>query len=120
MNYYDYTPSLAAAVVFLILFGSVTGYHVWLLLRNKTWFFIVFVLGGICQSLLCQIPSRAYTNVHQHSSRNRRLCSSSNQRKSTPQLHSYALPYPKPPDLTWAFIVRRINLYDPRPHHSRH
>lgn len=51
MNYYDYTPSLAAAVVFLILFGSVTGYHVWLLLRNKTWFFIVFVLGGICQSL---------------------------------------------------------------------
>ncbi|KAJ5354238.1 RTA1 like protein [Penicillium brevicompactum] len=60
MNYYDYTPSLAAAVIFCTLFGSINGYHFWLLFRNRTWFFIVFGIGGLCLFLLSKIPSKAW------------------------------------------------------------
>ncbi|PYI02614.1 RTA1 like protein [Aspergillus sclerotiicarbonarius CBS 121057] len=47
MDYYNYTPSTAAAIIFLLLFGGTTGYHIWLLIRNRTWFFITFVIGGL-------------------------------------------------------------------------
>lgn len=114
MNYYDYTPSLAAAVIFCILFGSITGYHFWLLFRNRTWFFIVFGIGGLCLFLLSKISSRAYTDFFQHSSRNCRLWGSSNKRKSKSWLHASAIPCPKSLDFACAFAFRRINLYASR------
>ncbi|KAF4948219.1 hypothetical protein FSARC_13794 [Fusarium sarcochroum] len=43
---YRYEPSMAAAVVFIILFLVATALHTYQLVRTKTWFFIPFVIGG--------------------------------------------------------------------------
>ncbi|KAK9326115.1 hypothetical protein V1517DRAFT_312765 [Lipomyces orientalis] len=39
-EYYQYPPSIAAAIVFVIFFTLVTVIHVYLLFRTKTWYFI--------------------------------------------------------------------------------
>ncbi|KAF3395808.1 Protein RTA1 [Penicillium rolfsii] len=44
---WKYVPSLAAAVVFLLLFIVATGYHSWKLHKTKARFCIAFVIGGI-------------------------------------------------------------------------
>ncbi|KAH0431456.1 hypothetical protein CcaCcLH18_07072 [Colletotrichum camelliae] len=46
---YRYDPSLAAAIIFIVLFLLITAWHSFILLRTKTWFFIPFVPGGFCQ-----------------------------------------------------------------------
>jgi hypothetical protein len=46
---YRYTPSVAAAVIFIILFTITTAFHVWQLIKSRSWYFIAFVLGGICE-----------------------------------------------------------------------
>ncbi|KAL4801940.1 RTA1 like protein-domain-containing protein [Aspergillus unguis] len=43
---YYYDPSMAAAVIFIILYGIVTGLHTHHLFRTRTWFLIPLVLGG--------------------------------------------------------------------------
>ncbi|KAE9365646.1 RTA1 like protein [Stipitochalara longipes BDJ] len=43
---WKYLPSIPAAVVFLILFVATTGLHLWRILKTKTWFCIVFAIGG--------------------------------------------------------------------------
>ncbi|KAL4792752.1 RTA1 like protein-domain-containing protein [Aspergillus venezuelensis] len=43
---YYYDPSMAAAVIFIVLYGIVTGLHTYQLFRTRTWFFIPMVLGG--------------------------------------------------------------------------
>ncbi|KAL2798571.1 RTA1 like protein-domain-containing protein [Aspergillus keveii] len=43
---YLYDPSMAAAVIFIVLYGGVTGLHTYHLFRTRTWFFIPMVLGG--------------------------------------------------------------------------
>jgi hypothetical protein len=45
---WKYIPSLAAAVIFLLLFIVATGYHSWKLHKTKARFCIAFVIGGIC------------------------------------------------------------------------
>lgn len=45
---YEYYPSMAAAVIFIILFVVVTALHTYHLIRTRTWFFIPLVLGGYC------------------------------------------------------------------------
>ena len=47
---YRYDPSMAAAVIFIILFLLVTGLHTYQLFRTKTWFFSCFVIGGFSKS----------------------------------------------------------------------
>ncbi|KAK2743640.1 hypothetical protein FQN57_004749 [Myotisia sp. PD_48] len=44
--FYHYHPSLSAAVVFIVIFTFSTIYHMYLLFRRRTWFFIPFVIGG--------------------------------------------------------------------------
>lgn len=46
---YHYSPSLAAAVIFVILFVSSTALHFLQLLGKKTWYFTPFLIGGICK-----------------------------------------------------------------------
>lgn len=48
---YRYDPSMAAAIIFIILFLLVTGLHTYQLIRTKTWFFSCFVVGGFSKSL---------------------------------------------------------------------
>jgi len=46
---YRYDPSMAAAVIFIILFLLATAVHFYQMLRTRTWIFIPFVLGGACK-----------------------------------------------------------------------
>ena len=46
---YRYTPSLAAAAIFIVLFVVTTMYHTYQLIMTRAWYFIAFVLGGICE-----------------------------------------------------------------------
>ncbi|KAK1150027.1 hypothetical protein N8T08_003585 [Aspergillus melleus] len=43
---YEYYPSMAAAVIFILLFIVVNLLHTYHLIRTRTWFFIPLVLGG--------------------------------------------------------------------------
>lgn len=45
---YHYDPSAGAAVAFAAVFGLTTAIHIWQLGRNRTWYFIPFVIGGCC------------------------------------------------------------------------
>ena len=48
IKYYHYLPSLAAACLFAILFGVATVWHVFLIAKHRTWYFVPVVVGGIC------------------------------------------------------------------------
>ncbi|KAH7127131.1 RTA1 like protein-domain-containing protein [Dendryphion nanum] len=45
-KYYQYNPSMAAAIIFVVLFGAISGLHLYQMVRTKVWIFIPFVLGG--------------------------------------------------------------------------
>ncbi|KAI8651839.1 hypothetical protein NCS55_01430500 [Fusarium keratoplasticum] len=49
-SYYHYEPSLPAAVVFSCLFGSTSLLHLYQLWRTRTWFWTVFLVGGIFET----------------------------------------------------------------------
>jgi hypothetical protein len=49
---YRYHPSMAAAVLFIILFLLITAIHSYQMIRTRVWIFIPFVLGGFCTSQL--------------------------------------------------------------------
>jgi hypothetical protein len=46
---YRYTPSIAAAIVFIVLFVLATAYHLYQVVRTRSWFFTIFVVGGACE-----------------------------------------------------------------------
>ncbi|KAH8595440.1 RTA1 like protein-domain-containing protein [Bisporella sp. PMI_857] len=45
-SYYNYEPSIPAAVIFIIFFGISTAIHIWQMFRSKAWFLVPFVIGG--------------------------------------------------------------------------
>jgi len=47
---WHYVPSIAAAIVFAILFGAVTAAHLWKMIQTRMWFCLPFVFGGFCMS----------------------------------------------------------------------
>ena len=56
---YKYDPSLAAAVIFCLLYLCTTIWHCYQMWRNKTWFLIWLVIGGLCKfhpSILFYVP----------------------------------------------------------------
>lgn len=52
---YRYDPSMAAAIVFIVLFLIVTALHFYQMMRTRTWIFVPFVLGGVCMYSLTPI-----------------------------------------------------------------
>lgn len=50
-RFYYYEPSMAAAVVFTVVFGITTLLHTFQLIRSKTWFMIPFVIGGLFETV---------------------------------------------------------------------
>ncbi|KAH6658146.1 RTA1 like protein-domain-containing protein [Truncatella angustata] len=48
---YQYTPSLAAAVIFIILFGLSSLSHIFQLIKYRTWYFIPFLLGCLFETV---------------------------------------------------------------------
>lgn len=47
-NLYGYKPSIPAAAIFIILFAVTTLYHGYQLTKARCWYFIPFVVGGVC------------------------------------------------------------------------
>ena len=45
-QYYEYEPSLAAAVTFVVLFLIISILHIYQLLQTRTWVWVPFVIGG--------------------------------------------------------------------------
>ncbi|KAJ5724331.1 hypothetical protein N7488_002366 [Penicillium malachiteum] len=48
---YNYTPSLAAAVIFVLLFLSLTILHIFLACKHKVKFLIAFIIGGFFEAI---------------------------------------------------------------------
>ena len=46
---YRYTPSLVAAIIFIVLFVLATAYHLYQVIRTRFWYFTIFVVGGACE-----------------------------------------------------------------------
>ncbi|KAJ5167208.1 uncharacterized protein N7482_005989 [Penicillium canariense] len=59
-NLYGYIPSLAAGIIFIILFAGTTFFHVFQLTRERCWYFIPFVVGGFFQIVgyICRVVAR--------------------------------------------------------------
>ncbi|KAJ5682665.1 hypothetical protein N7462_005830 [Penicillium macrosclerotiorum] len=59
-NLYGYVPSLAAGILFIILFAATTIYHGVQLSKARCWYFIPFVIGGIFQIIgyICRVIAR--------------------------------------------------------------
>jgi hypothetical protein len=53
---YHYDPTIAGAVIFVLLFVGTTFFHVYQLWRARTWFMIPLAIGGVCKY---QRPCRA-------------------------------------------------------------
>ncbi|KAI3057519.1 hypothetical protein CBS147343_10306 [Aspergillus niger] len=60
---YRYTPSLAAAILFLVLFIFITAYHVYQMAQARAWYFTCFVLGGIFQIIGYITRALAHSNT---------------------------------------------------------
>ncbi|RYC76727.1 hypothetical protein BFJ63_vAg20396, partial [Fusarium oxysporum f. sp. narcissi] len=46
---YHYDPSIAAAVIMVLLFLGATLFHFWQLIRERCWFMIPLAIGGILE-----------------------------------------------------------------------
>ncbi|KAK3674619.1 hypothetical protein LTR78_005341 [Recurvomyces mirabilis] len=46
-KYYEYDPSIAAACTFAVIFGLLTTWHMLLIVKHKTWYFIPLIVGGL-------------------------------------------------------------------------
>ncbi|KAA8895871.1 RTA1 like protein-domain-containing protein [Sphaerosporella brunnea] len=49
--YYHYIPSLAAALIFAVLFAITTFFHLYQLVRTRTWYFLPMVVGGTMEAI---------------------------------------------------------------------
>lgn len=49
--FYHYEPSMAGAVIFVLLFGASTIWHSVQMFKTRTWFMIPFLIGGYCKYL---------------------------------------------------------------------
>lgn len=45
---YRYTPTLVGAIVAVIVFAILTAVHFWRLMRARSFYFIPFLVGGVC------------------------------------------------------------------------
>lgn len=47
-EYYRYDPSMAAAIIFIVLFFVTTMIHSYQFVRTRTWIMIPLLVGGFC------------------------------------------------------------------------
>ncbi|KAH7413883.1 putative RTM1-like protein [Phaeosphaeria sp. MPI-PUGE-AT-0046c] len=48
---FRYDPSMAAAIIFVILFFTISVIHAFQLIRTKAWIFVPFLIGGVFQCI---------------------------------------------------------------------
>ena len=51
-----YIPNLPASLVFLVAFVIITILHAWRMFKTRIWYFIPFLVGGICKPPLTPGP----------------------------------------------------------------
>lgn len=62
-QFYEYMPSLAAALIFVVLFSLTTTLHAYQLVRTRAWYLIPIVIGGLCtQPSLSTYPKKILVN----------------------------------------------------------
>jgi len=59
-KFYHYDPSFAAAILFTILFGLTSIWHLFLIYTHRTWYFIPMLIGGIFE--IVGYAARAISN----------------------------------------------------------
>jgi hypothetical protein len=47
---YRYTPSLSAAIVFVVIFAILSALHVARIQRHRSYYFTAFTIGGFCKA----------------------------------------------------------------------
>lgn len=57
-SFYRYVPSVAAAVIFCLLFLVATGLHLFQMFKTKTWFLTAMVFGCLCMCSLTKPKER--------------------------------------------------------------
>lgn len=57
--FYAYQPSIAGAVIFVVLFGLSTLWHIKQIVQTRTWFFIPFLVGCLCKFRQIRLSSLA-------------------------------------------------------------
>jgi len=117
-HYYLYTPSKAAAIIFAILFVITTLLHTFQLIKKKTWYFIPFLLGGICKSQNTSIPLPLQPTNSQRFSWSSWFYLSRSLGEAVAKFHAYALPITNSLHSSGAKSLRCFNLYDTGKDHS--
>ncbi|KAF5589038.1 rta1 domain protein [Fusarium subglutinans] len=51
VNYYRYEPSLAANILFVVIFALSSGVHLFQIFKTRTWFFIPFLVGSLFETI---------------------------------------------------------------------
>lgn len=95
-NVYPYDASIAAAVLFTILFFVSSIVHLYQLLRTRTWYLLPFLIGGICK-LNLKVRQLQSMIADPRPSRRNRLCFPHRLHKAKPRLHTPTLCYPTHP-----------------------
>lgn len=63
-KFWDYVPSIPAAVIFMLIFLVMTALHFWKLYKTRTGFCIAFTIGGLCMYTPIRIPLRSNMFTH--------------------------------------------------------
>lgn len=114
---YQYDPSLAAAVIFLIIFVGSAILHTWQIIRTKNWYFIPFLVGTlgevphVCLDLRCIVANSPVSRGHWMYWKGYRC-------EGESRLDQGAIHYPSPAASPRTYLVRRIHLHGPRPSDS--
>lgn len=68
-DYYlwDYVPSIAASIIFFLIYLALTLFHVWKAWITRARFCIPFIIGGFCTSFLfLPVPAISFTMTPNH------------------------------------------------------
>ncbi|KAK3209336.1 hypothetical protein GRF29_69g1480301, partial [Pseudopithomyces chartarum] len=60
---WSYTPSTAGGAIACITFFILTTLHAWRLIKNRTWFCIPFVIGGLFETIGYGARAAAHTDL---------------------------------------------------------
>ncbi|OAL51126.1 hypothetical protein IQ07DRAFT_412686 [Pyrenochaeta sp. DS3sAY3a] len=61
---WSYNPSLAGGVIACVSFFALTGIHAFRLFRNRTWFCLPFVIGGLFEAVGYAARAAAHNHIH--------------------------------------------------------
>lgn len=114
-DYYlwNYIPSMAAAVIFIVLFLITTGLHTWRIYKTKSWFCIAFTIGCLCKYPSISLEIWACSNLYSRGHRLHRTSEGGQQYRQAPSICHPKLLHPR-----CSSLFGRIDLHDTRPNYT--